>query len=171
MQQDTNASASPDNGHAGTRMVDRIKDKTAAQLNVQKNRATEGLGTVASAVRETTQNLRTHQHDVAARYVEEAADQLERLSNNLRQKDVTELLADAQRLARRRPALFVGAAFALGLLGARFLKSSAEDIDADYRPDYRHEPLGRETYERHVTTTPALQGSSPVPLPTATERL
>ena len=34
---------------------------------------------------------------------------------------------DAQRLARRQPALFVGGAFALGLLGARFLKSSSPE--------------------------------------------
>ena len=45
-------------------------------------------------------------------------------SERLKNKDVTELLNDAQRLARRQPALFVGGAFALGLLGARFLKSS-----------------------------------------------
>jgi len=31
---------------------------------------------------------------------------------------------DAERLAHRQPALFVGGAFALGLLAARFLKSS-----------------------------------------------
>jgi len=34
------------------------------------------------------------------------------------------LLADVQQLARRQPAVFIGSAFELGLVGARFLKSS-----------------------------------------------
>jgi hypothetical protein len=113
----------------GNGIVHRIRDTAAAQLNSQKDKATQGLGTVASAVRESTQNLRSQQHDVAARYVEQAADQIDRLSARLREKDVAELLNDAQQLARRRPAIFIGAAFAIGLLGARFLKSSASDSE------------------------------------------
>jgi hypothetical protein len=45
----------------------------------------------------------------------------------LRKKDVQQLMQDAQRLARRQPALFIGSAFALGLVAARFLKSSPPD--------------------------------------------
>jgi hypothetical protein len=127
MEQDTTVGSADKQG--GNGIVGRIRETAAAQLNSQKDKATEGLGTVASAVRETTQNLRTQQHDVAARYVEQAADQIERFSARLREKDVMELLSDAQQLARRRPALFVGAAFAAGLIGARFLKSSAADAD------------------------------------------
>jgi hypothetical protein len=37
---------------------------------------------------------------------------------------VTQLVGQLQHLARREPALFVGGAFALGLIGARFFKSS-----------------------------------------------
>jgi hypothetical protein len=126
MEQGT--TTSPGN-HGGNGIVGRIRDTAAAQLNSQKDKATQGLGTVANAVRESTQNLRNQQHDVAARYVEQAADQIEKISTRLREKDVVELLSDAQQLARRRPALFVGAAFALGVIGARFLKSSAQDND------------------------------------------
>jgi hypothetical protein len=110
---------------AGTRIVDRVKERATAQLSTQKDRATDGLGSVAQAVRQTTQGLRDHHHDTVARYAEQAADQIERFSERLKHKNVTELLDDAQRLARRQPALFVGGAFAIGLLGARFLKSSS----------------------------------------------
>jgi hypothetical protein len=161
MQQETNFSSVGGNGHGGTRMVDRIKDQTAAQLNSQKNKATDGLGTVATAVRETTHNLRNQQHDVAARYVEQAADQIERFSNRLREKDITELLGDAQRFARRRPALFVGAAFGLGLLGSRFLKSSAESQRFDDDTTMQHYP--------RATTPPPVSAQTPVDV--ATERL
>jgi hypothetical protein len=124
--------ATSQGNHGGNGIVGRIRDTAAAQLNSQKDKATQGLGTVASAVRESTQNLRNQQHDVAARYVEQAADQIERISTRLREKDVVELLSDAQQLARRRPALFVGAAFAIGVIGARFLKSSAENDDRGF---------------------------------------
>jgi hypothetical protein len=107
-------------------IVDRVRERAAAQLSSQKDKATDGLGTVASAVRQTTQSLRDQQHETVAHYVEQAADQIERLSERLKNKDVRELLDDVQQLARRQPALFIGGAFALGLMGARFLKSSAD---------------------------------------------
>lgn len=117
----------------GSGIVDKVKEQATAQLSSQKDRATQGLGTVASAVRQTTQSLRDQQHDAVAGYVEQAADQIERLSERLKNKDVTELLNDAQQLARRQPAIFIGGAFALGLVGARFLKSSSKDDYDDYR--------------------------------------
>jgi deferrochelatase/peroxidase EfeB len=103
-----------------------MKDGAASQLTTQKDRATEGLGTLAHAVRQTTERLRDEQHGTIAEYAERAAEQLERFSDNLRQKDVSELLRDAQRFARRQPALFIGGSFVAGLLIARFLKSSRE---------------------------------------------
>lgn len=128
---DTTSNRQNTSGSAG--IVDRVKEQATSQLTSQKDRATDGLGSVASAVRQTTQTLRDQKHDTVAGYVEQAADQIERLSERLKNKDVSELLDDAQQLARRQPALFVGGAFALGLVGARFLKSSSSRDDADYR--------------------------------------
>jgi exonuclease VII large subunit len=105
----------------------RAKDGASAQLSAQKNRATDGLSSVAQAVRQSTQQLRDQQHDTIAEYVDQAAQQIEQFSNRLRQKDVGELLDDAQRLARRNPGLFIGGAFALGILAARFFKSSRDN--------------------------------------------
>jgi hypothetical protein len=115
-------------------IVGRVRDRATEQLNTQKNKATEGLGSVAHAVRDTTQRLRDENHDTVARFVEQAADQIERFSSGLKNKDVGELVNDAQRLARRQPALFVGGAFAVGLLSARFLKSSSprDSYDRSY---------------------------------------
>jgi hypothetical protein len=42
----------------------------------------------------------------------------------MRNKDVGDLVGDIQQMARRKPALFIGGAFAVGLIGARFFKSS-----------------------------------------------
>lgn len=113
-------------------IVGKVKEQATAQLSSQKERATDGLGSVAQAVRQTTQHLRDNQNDTVARYAEQAAEQIERFSERLRNKDVGELMNDAQQLARRQPALFVGGAFAIGLLGARFLKSSSPDSRSSY---------------------------------------
>lgn len=116
----------------GSGIVDKVRERATAQLTSQKDRAFDGIGSVAQAVRQSTQQLRDQHHDTLAGYVEQAADQIDRLAQQLRGKDVGELLDDAQQLARRQPALFVGSAFAIGLLGARFLKSSTRHRDERY---------------------------------------
>ena len=113
--------------NGGNGIAQKFRDQANARLSSQKDRALDGVGGVTEAIRQTTQTLRDQRHDVVARYVEQVAGQVDRMAQSLRQKDVGELLDDAQRLARRQPALFVGSAFALGLLGARFLKSSPPD--------------------------------------------
>ena len=55
-----------------------------------------------------------------------ASDQLRRFADQIRQKGVTDMLDDVHNFARRRPALFIGGAFLIGIGIARFLKSSAE---------------------------------------------
>lgn len=147
-------------------LIGRAREQATSQLNTQKNKATDGLGTVASAVRQTTDRLRSDNHDTVAHYAEQAADQIERLSAQIRGKDVSELLNDAQRLARRRPALFVGGAFAVGLLGARFMKSSAhsqDDYSSGYEPnrDWRQSSTNTNAYGNRVapSATPATAAS------------
>jgi len=108
-------------------IVGRVRQRAAAQLSTQKERATDGLGTVAQAVRQSAQHLRENRQDAIAQYVEKAGDQIDRLSTQLRNRDVGELVNEVQRFARRQPALFVGSAFAIGVIGARFLKSSSNN--------------------------------------------
>lgn len=121
-----------ENSADGSSIVGKVKEQAAAQLSSQKERATDSLGSVAQAVRQTTQHLRDNQHETVARYAEQTAEQIERFSQRLKDKDIGELLNDAQRLARRQPALFIGGAFALGLIGARFLKSSSPEGESSY---------------------------------------
>lgn len=150
-QQSERASGSESQSRSG--IVDTVRERAAAQLTTQKDRALDGLGGVADAVRKTTQSLREQQHETLAGYVEQAADQIERFSRNLKNKDVGELVRDAQGLARRQPALFVGSAFAIGLLGARFFKSSSPDRGTyasgtyrSYRTDSERSAYGGTTY-------------------------
>ena len=105
-------------------LMDKLRNGATSQLGAQKDRATDGISSVAQAVRQSTQQLRDNQHDVIARYVEQAVDRVERVTDQLKNKDVNELMRDAQQFARRNPAVFVGAAFGVGIVAARFLKSS-----------------------------------------------
>ena len=114
-------------GGSGTGLIDRMKESATSQLGAQKDRATDGLGSVAQAVRHSTQQLRDQQHETIAQYVEQAAEQLERFASRLKEQNIGDLGRQAQNLARRRPAIFIASAFALGVIGARFLKSSGGD--------------------------------------------
>lgn len=107
-------------------VMDRMRDSATAQLASQKDRATTSLDSLAQAVRQTTQPLRDNKQDAIAQYVEEAADRLDRFTTRLRERNVSDLVQEVQHFARRQPAVFVGAAFAVGVIAARFLKSSAD---------------------------------------------
>jgi hypothetical protein len=122
-------------------LMGQVKERAGAQLMIQKDRATDGLGTIARAVRSTTQGLRDDSHNTMAEYVERTADQLERLSTRLKNTDAGELFRDAQSFARRQPLVFVGSAFALGLLSARFFKSTPSTESRD-QPAWQRIPTG-----------------------------
>lgn len=105
-----------------------LKETVAAQatdkLAAQKETASGSLNTVAHAFRQTGDQLREGDQQGIAQYVDRAADQIEQFAGYLGGRDIRELARDAEAFARREPALFLGGAFAVGLLAARFLKSS-----------------------------------------------
>ncbi len=102
----------------------QARDQVGTQLSGQKDRVAEGLGGVAQALRQTGQQMRDQDQLGLTGYVDRAASQVESFSSYLRENDMGRVVDDVERFARREPALFLGGAFVLGLLGARFLKSS-----------------------------------------------
>jgi hypothetical protein len=106
-------------------LADQARTQVTSRISGQKERAAEGLGSMAQALRQTGQQLRDQDQSGVTQYVDQAAEQVERLSNYLRQNEVGDLVNDVERFARRQPALFISGAFTIGLLAARFLKSSS----------------------------------------------
>jgi gas vesicle protein len=102
-------------------------ERARSGLDHGKARAAETLGSVAQSLRQSTQQLRDQNQQPASRILERVADRAERVSNYLRDTDVDQLIDRAEDVARRKPGLFLGGAFALGLLGARFLKNSSRN--------------------------------------------
>jgi hypothetical protein len=116
----------------------KLADMASSQVNEQKGRLAARAGDVVRAVRQTAEQLRQPSPAVAD-YVDRAANRLDEWVTALRDRDAGELLDDVRNFARERPAVVIGGGFALGLLAARFLKSSG-DRDARFRDDdYRYE--------------------------------
>jgi len=102
-----------------------IKQNVTTRVDEQKNRAADGLGGIANVIRNAGNELR-NENEALASYVDMASDQLRRFADQIRQKGVADMMDDVHNFARRRPALFIGGAFLIGIGIARFLKSSAE---------------------------------------------
>ena len=136
-------------------LADQLRTKASSALSQQKNRATEGLGSIVDAVRSTGRQLGDRDHSSIAGYVNNAADSLQRWTDTLQHKGVGEIVEDVQRFGRRRPALFIGLSFGAGLLGARFLKSSRPE---SYTSSYRDASFAPGEGDRH--TAPRTSGST-----------
>jgi gas vesicle protein len=124
----------------------QAQSQVTSRIATQKDTTAQNLSGVASALRQTGQQLRSEDQTGMTDYIEQAADQVERLSSYLRDNDLGRLVSDAEYFARRQPALFLGGAFVLGLLGARFLKSSRPAPSYDAYTGYQmgeRAPYGR----------------------------
>ena len=108
---------------------DAVATKAKSKLEKGKNEFSTGLLTVADSVRQMGGQLQNNAEgnrvtDLTSKYSGKAAGALEYVANYFERKDLREVVNDTQDFARRNPAIFFGTAFALGLLAARFLKSS-----------------------------------------------
>jgi hypothetical protein len=114
-------------------LVDQARTQVKTQLTNQKEKAAESLGGVAEAIRQTGSTLENQEQPMpVGRYVNQAADVIDNVAQYLRTKDLDEMFHQAEDLARRRPAVFIGAAFALGFMAARFLKSSGSAASSGF---------------------------------------
>jgi hypothetical protein len=111
-------------GPTPSEVLGGVKRRVTSRVDQQMNRAADGLGGIADVFRSASNELR-NENETLASYVDMASDQMKRVADQIRQKGVADVLDDVQLFARRRPALFIGGAFLVGLGIARFLKSSS----------------------------------------------
>ncbi|HUE95346.1 MAG TPA: hypothetical protein VMN39_01740 [Longimicrobiaceae bacterium] len=112
-------------GDVGHKAAERMKEGIADR----KQRTTESLENVAQSLR--TAGSQLSEQEGVGRYMAQAADQVDNLASFLRNHEVADLLDDVEGFARRQPTVFFGGAFALGVLGARFLKNSQRSFRED----------------------------------------
>jgi len=106
------------------KLVDTARQQATSQLSTQQQRVAGTLNTVASALHDASREMHKQDETAIAEYVDTAASQVEQFATMLREQDLEQLMTTTAQFARRQPALFLGAAFALGFAATRFIKSS-----------------------------------------------
>jgi ElaB/YqjD/DUF883 family membrane-anchored ribosome-binding protein len=108
-------------------------DKAATKLEDHKTTLAGGLTSVADSLKQAGESLRGGGEEnpiteLTAKYGDSLANQIEQIGSYFDRTDVRALVRDVEGFARRNPAIFIGAAFGLGFLAARFLKSSPKQL-------------------------------------------
>lgn len=103
-----------------------LREHAEDYAEAQKDHVAQRVGTIAETLRDTSGKLRKQDESAAAGLTDTAADQLDRVSRALREKDVGTMFSEASDLARSHPAIFLGGAVALGFIAGRFLRASGE---------------------------------------------
>jgi hypothetical protein len=114
-------------------VADQASKAAERQFAGGKKRAAEAIGHLAGALRHTGEQLGTQDMPLVIDYLGRAATQVEGVSSYLKKTTLRQVVGDVERFARREPVLFMGGAFVVGLLGARFLKSSPPEQPARQR--------------------------------------
>jgi hypothetical protein len=116
-----------------SRMASQAGDMVQGLVGKQKDQAVEKLGGVAGALRDVGNRLQEQDGEAGfGQYAVRAADQVDRLTGYLRERDLNTFVRDTEGFARRHPDVFLGGTFLAGLLLARFLKSSSSNRDEDW---------------------------------------
>ena len=148
-------------------VMDQATEQVSSRLDMGKDYAAETISGLAQALRQTGQHLRSEgAQPTIAQYVDTGAERLERFSGHLRQRSTDELIAQVEWFARRNPATFAGGAFALGLLAARFLRSTATagaTGQSTSRPSTMAVPTSGATSPGYRPTPPSTAGASSRP--------
>lgn len=118
------------------------QSQAQSRLERGKHDAALTLTSVATSLLNSGMQLRDGEQPLAGEYVERAARQIERAAHYVQNADLREVVDEVEDFARRRPAVFIGSAFAAGLLAARFLKSS--------RTSHRRSDEGDASQQRYM---------------------
>jgi len=98
-------------------------DKLWSAAEDQKNSGADFVTGIAAAVRRAAGGF-DNQIPQAGEYIRRAADQIDKTSDAIRQRDLSELLDGVQDFARRQPTAFLGATVLAGFAAIRFVRSS-----------------------------------------------
>jgi hypothetical protein len=98
-------------------------------LSEGRRQAAEQIGGIGGALHRTSEQLRNEDQVRFADVADSVGRQLDRAAGYLRDSDGRTITRDIEGLARRQPAIVFAGAFVLGLVAARFLRSSDPDSD------------------------------------------
>ncbi len=147
--------------------LDTVGEQAISVAETQKVNLAERLEDVANAVHKSGEQLEGHQ-DWVAKLVEQGADELSALATTLRTNDLQSLLGDLGSLARRQPALFVGASMAAGFALTRIGRLAISSTPAPATPPSQPHPASPvSTPLETATPAPTAPATSPASTPTS----
>lgn len=118
-------------GQAAKDALGQVKENATSAIDDKKANIAQGLTSVADTLRQVGDSVKppvgeqpNKVAELTTQYTETLSQQVEKLSGYLERQDLSGLMTDLERFARRNPVVFLGGAFALGILASRFLKSS-----------------------------------------------
>ncbi|MBA2469774.1 MAG: hypothetical protein H0V37_10295 [Chloroflexia bacterium] len=112
-----------------TGLTQQVRQQASEQLVTQKERLVDTLDTVALVLHQAGEHADLQDKAMLTQYVDKASSQVSQWSDTLRERDMSQLLDDTVRYARRQPMLFFSGALAAGFAGARFFRSSAKQAE------------------------------------------
>lgn len=110
----------------------RVAEKAQSSFEHARTSVTNQVSAVAQAINSAADQLQQQDQSGLAQRVKQYVQKAENASEYLKDKSPRELKEDLDGLARNKPAWFLGGAFLVGVLGARFLKSSKKQDSVEY---------------------------------------
>lgn len=118
-----------------SRVSGEIREETAKRakgfLRGQKEHLAEELHKTAEVFRESGERFQQREQGTAAKYVNQIASQADRFSKYLHERDLDQLAAEIEDVARRSPMLFLVSAFTSGFVMSRFLRSPGPPVSEE----------------------------------------
>jgi hypothetical protein len=108
----------------------QAKERAASMAQEQKKSAADHIGRYSSALRDSARSVEEEDPNVAY-YANMAAERIERIADYVRSTDLAGLQHDAEDIARRHPALFMGGMFLAGIVLGGLVKTSARIMRED----------------------------------------
>jgi hypothetical protein len=109
-------------------VTEQAKTRGREQIATGKQAAADKVEKIAEALQQTTEGLQQGEQQTLAGYANELAATVRNVATNLRERSVEDLLTEAQTVARRNPTMFFLGSVAVGVVLARFLKASADQL-------------------------------------------
>ncbi|MEA2488697.1 MAG: hypothetical protein QOH21_489 [Acidobacteriota bacterium] len=109
-------------------LAGQAKEQASTLFDQRKTSAVSEIDGLVSALRQAGGQMEGSQF--AGRLITTAAEKLESVSRAIDNRSIDDLKDDVERRARRNPAVFLGGAVAIGLIAARFLKSSGSGVSS-----------------------------------------
>jgi hypothetical protein len=115
---------------AAGRAVDQAKEKVSQAADTGKEAAAGKIGGYSDRLRETARSAEQEDPNIA-HFANSAADRLQEVADYVRTADLSRIRQDADNIARRNPALFMGGMFAAGLVLGNLAKASVQTLRED----------------------------------------